>query len=86
MKLYKLECLTEDGQVENNGYYANIESAEIKKKYLDSDRRNEKYGIKQTIIEIEVKDITTRVPDNTCLIPNCRKLNSAKSALCKDHR
>jgi len=56
MKLYKLECLNEDGQIENNGYYIYKENANKAKRYLDCDRRNEIYGIKQNVIEIETKD------------------------------
>lgn len=56
MKLYKLECLTEDGIVEENGYYLNKENAEKTKSVMDKWNRNIKYGIIQNIIEIETED------------------------------
>ena len=58
LKIYKVQCLNEDGQIEVNGYHISLESAEIQKKYLDSDHRNKKYGIKQSIIEIKVEDLS----------------------------
>lgn len=56
MKIYKLECLTEDGTIEENGYFISLEKAKIKKKYLDGDKHNQRYGIEQNIVEIETED------------------------------
>ena len=56
MKLYKLTCLTEDGDIEINGYYIIKLNAEIAKTTLDAESRNKKYGIIQEIIEIETED------------------------------
>ena len=56
MKLYKLECLNEDGNIECNGYYLNKQNAELDKAEMDKYRRNIKYDIKQHIVEIETKD------------------------------
>ncbi len=56
MKLYKLECLNEDGQIENNGYYLKKENAENAKSEMDSWGGNISYGIVQNIIEIETED------------------------------
>ena len=56
MKLYKLECLNEDGDIEENGYYLNKENAELSKAEVDGYKMNMKYGIKQNIVEIETED------------------------------
>lgn len=56
MKIYVLECLTEDGLIENNGYFINKSNAEKSKKELDNESRNIKYGISQHLIEIETED------------------------------
>jgi len=56
MKLYRLECLNEDGNIEENGYFLNKENAEKAKSDMDSWKRNGKYGIYQNIIEIETED------------------------------
>jgi len=56
MKLYKLECTTEDGDKETNGYFIIKFNAEIAKIDLDEDMRNIKYGIVQHIIEIQTED------------------------------
>ena len=53
MKLYRLECLTEDGDIECNGYYINKENAEKAGAEMDEYPMNKKYGIIQQIIEIE---------------------------------
>lgn len=56
MKIYKLECVNEDGQKEENGYFLHKENAEIFKREMDTWRMNSKYGIEQHIIEIETED------------------------------
>jgi hypothetical protein len=56
IRIFKLECLTEDGDMETNGYYRTKEAAELKKAELDKYRRNIKYGIKQQIVEIDLED------------------------------
>jgi|AntAceMinimDraft_16_1070373.scaffolds.fasta_scaffold625118_2 hypothetical protein len=56
MKLYKLECLTEDGQLEENGYYKKKENAGKAKKEMDKWEQNLKYNSVQNIIEIETVD------------------------------
>ena len=56
MKLYKLECINEDGAIECNGYYINEENAEKACAEMDEYPMNKKYGIKQEIVEIETED------------------------------
>ena len=56
MKLYKLECLNEDGHIEENGYYLDKKNAELAKAEMDGYKRNIKYGIKQNVVEIETED------------------------------
>lgn len=56
MKLYRLECLTEDGDIECNGYYINKENAEKAGAEMDEYPMNKKYGIIQQIVEIETQD------------------------------
>lgn len=56
MKLYRLECLNEDGDIECNGYYLNKENAELVKAEMDGYRMNTRYEIKQNIVEIETED------------------------------
>ena len=56
MKLYKLECLNEDGDFECNGYYINKENAEKACAEMDEYPMNKKYGIIQQIVEIETQD------------------------------
>ena len=56
MKIYRLECLTEDGDIECNGYYINKENAEKEGAEMDEYPMNKKYGIIQHIIEIETQD------------------------------
>ena len=56
MKLFKLECLNEDGDIEINGYFIYKENAALAKAKLDSDNRNTRYDIKQNIVEIETED------------------------------
>tara|TARA_R110000787_G_scaffold262004_1_gene367356 strand:+ start:414 stop:605 length:192 start_codon:yes stop_codon:yes gene_type:complete len=56
MKLYKLECLNTDGDIEENGYYLNRENAELVKTKMDGYKILTKYGIKQNIVEIETED------------------------------
>jgi len=56
MKLYKLECLTEDGNTECNGYYLNKENAKKAGKEMDEYPGNKKYSIIQHIVEIETED------------------------------
>lgn len=56
MKLYKLQCLNEDGNFESNGYFLKYENAEKRKKEMDSWKMNTRYDIIQNIIEIETED------------------------------
>ena len=56
MIFYRLECLNEDGDIEENGYFIKKENAELSKKEIDGYKRNIRYGIKQNIIEIETED------------------------------
>ena len=56
MKFYKVECLTEDGYIEINGYYIDRKNAEAAKVEMDLWKRNKKYEIKQDIVEIETED------------------------------
>jgi len=56
MKLYRLECLTEDGYIECNGYYLQKENAKKAGAKMDKYPMNEKYGIIQQIVEIETED------------------------------
>ena len=56
MKLYRLECRTEDGYLEENGYYLNKKNAELAKAEMDRYKVNIKYGIEQNIVEIETMD------------------------------
>ena len=51
-----LECLNEDGDIETNGYFIHKENAALAKAELDGDKRNTRYGIKQSIVEIETED------------------------------
>lgn len=55
IELFKLECLTEDGLIEENGYYSKLEYAEKAKKELDNEPGNIRYNIKQNIIPIEIE-------------------------------
>ena len=54
--IYKLECVTEDGCLESNGYYKTIEKAELIKAEMDKYPMNMKYGIKQQIVPIDLED------------------------------
>ena len=56
MKLYRLECLTEDGDIECNGYYISKDNAEKAGAEMDEYSMNKKYGIIQQIVEIETQD------------------------------
>ena len=56
MTFYKLECVNEDGNIEENGYFLKPENAEKAKVELDSCKINIKYGIKQHIITIQTED------------------------------
>lgn len=56
IRIFKLKCLTEDGDMETNGYYKTREAAELKKDELDKYPMNLKYGIKQQIVEIDLED------------------------------
>ena len=56
MKVYKLECLTEDGDIECNGYYFNKENAETAAEKINEYPMNKKYNIIQQIVEIETND------------------------------
>ena len=56
MKLYKLECINEDGAIECNGYYINKENAEKAGAEKDEYPMNKKCGIIQQIVEIETQD------------------------------
>jgi hypothetical protein len=56
MKLYKLECLNEDGNIEENGYYFDRQNAELAKAEMDVYKMNTKYSIKQNIVQIETED------------------------------
>lgn len=56
MELFKLECLTEDGSIETNGYFLSIDNALIAKLEHDNYKMNLRYGIKQNIIQIETED------------------------------
>lgn len=56
IRIFKLECLTEDGDMETNGYYKTRKAAELKKAELDKYPMNLKYGIKQQIVEIDLED------------------------------
>ena len=56
MKLYRIECLTEDGNIECNGYFLQKENAEKAGAKLDEYPRNKRYGIIQQIVEIETED------------------------------
>ena len=78
MKIYKLECLTEDGNIEVNGYFFNIENAEKKKDEIDQYPMNTRYGIKQSIIEIDTKDeLSNLMPSDEeamkIILPELRK-------------
>ena len=56
MKLWKLECLNQDGQNENNGYFLKEINADMCKEDLDGGRENIKYGIIQNKIIIYTMD------------------------------
>ena len=56
MKLYRIECLNEDGHIECNGYFLQKENAEKACAEMDEYPMNKKYGIKQQIVEIETED------------------------------
>jgi hypothetical protein len=56
MILYKLECLTEDGDIETNGYYLLKENAEKAKAEMDEWPVNKKYDIEQHVVEIKTED------------------------------
>ncbi len=56
MKIYKLQCLNEDGHVEDNGHYLSLTNAKIAKEEMDKYPMNTRYSIKQDIIEIETED------------------------------
>jgi len=56
MNFYRLECTTEDGLIECNGYFLKKENAEAYKKELDESPYNMKYNIKQHIVECEMSD------------------------------
>ena len=60
MKLYKLECLTEDGNTECNGYYLSKENAEKAAQEMDEYPMNKKYSIIQHIVEIETREEFTK--------------------------
>lgn len=48
--------MTEDGIIEENGYFIIEYNAKVKKDILDKEPWNKKYNIKQNIIEIETED------------------------------
>ena len=56
MVIYHVNCLTEDGTIESNGYFFNKENAKKCKDELDKQKNNLHYGIKQNINEIEMRD------------------------------
>ena len=53
-KAYKIECVNEDGNTENNGYYFKKEEAEKEAKILDEQPGNKRYAIIPHVIEIEI--------------------------------
>lgn len=52
IRIYRVECLTEDGDIEVNGHFKDRKIAELMKAEHDMNKRNIKYGIKQNIVEI----------------------------------
>lgn len=56
MKLYKLECWNQDGNLEDNGYFLFRENAEKAKLEMDNYPINKQYGIIQHIVEIYTQD------------------------------
>jgi len=56
MKLYRLECCDQDGNIEVNGYFLSNIHAEEQKQRMDLYPENIRYGIKQVVIEIETED------------------------------
>jgi len=38
------------------------------------------------INKLFIHNVSNRVSDDTCMIPNCQQINSVHSPLCKDHR
>ncbi len=56
MKLYIVECTTQDGFPECNGIFLQKENAQKHKDELDKEPGNIKYGIVQHIIETETQD------------------------------
>lgn len=52
IRIYRVECLTEDGDIEVNGHFKDKKLAELMKAEHDKNKRNIKYGIKQNIVEI----------------------------------
>ena len=55
MKAYKLHCLNEDGQIEENGIYSK-EKAEAVKEEMDKWPMNTRWGILQDIVEIDISE------------------------------
>ena len=56
MKLFKMTCLNEDGDIETNGYFIDKINAEKAKIEMDIFPMNTRYNIKQNIVEIETED------------------------------
>lgn len=56
VRLFKLECINEDGDIENNGYFLKRENAEKRKAEMDDWPGNKRYDIIQKIIEVETED------------------------------
>ena len=56
MKIYELECLNTDGDIERNGLFISRENAEIEKAKLDNEPYHLKFGVKQHIVVNETED------------------------------
>ena len=56
MKIYKLECIDQYREFEDNGYFLERENAEMRKIELDFSKHYLAYNIRQKIIEIELED------------------------------
>ena len=54
MIIYELSCLNEDGAIESNGFYQDLEDAKIAKVVTDDFPMNKRYSIEQNIIEHEL--------------------------------
>lgn len=61
VKIYRLECVNEDGNLECNGYYFNRAIAEKEGKKMDEYPMNKKYSIIQKVVEIEMDDHITDI-------------------------